>query len=456
MKQTYTYLQKIIQFLKLFTPMAITQFSLLAGSFVALFLSGQYSTADLAGVSIGYNIWISIYTGCMGILLGITPIISHLLGANKLESMRTIIQHGLYVATAMGIFLLLVCGLCMDNFLTFLHMEYDAYVVALKYLGGIAFAILPLLWVCVLRNTVDSHGYTHYSMYVTVFTCIINIIFNYIFIAGRFGLPALGGMGAGFATALSVWLNFLIYCAILTYNKAFRHYKIFTHWVSPQWTYIREQLKMGIPIGISIFMEVSIFSIAGLLMVHFGTNYVAAHQAALGFTNLFYCFPLSISMASTIAVAFELGANRPKDALHYSYVARGLAIVIAIAICSYTFTHMESIAHMFTNDSTVATLIISFLSYAVFFAVIDAFGTPLQGILRGYKDVKIISYIAIFSYYGVGLPIAYFLSRTPSFGPYGIWVGLLSSVIMAGVLFTFRTYYIQHKIFPLSHKNRIQ
>lgn len=442
---TTTYGHKLWRFLKLATPITISQFSLVAGSFVALFLSGQYSTADLAGVSIGYNIWIAIYTGCMGILLGITPIISQLLGANKKDQLPRIIQHGLYLATAIGLFLLIICGLGINSFLQFLHMETAAYEVALKYLGAIGLAVMPLLWVCVLRNTVDSHGYTSYSMYINIFTFIINVVFNYIFISGRFGFPALGGMGAGFATALSVWINLIIYILIMHFHPTFHPYHIFRHWQKPEWTYIREQLAIGIPIGASIFMEVSIFSIAGLLMVQFGTNYVAAHQAALGFTNIFYCFPLSISTASTIAIAYEIGAGRFKEARRYSYVVRVLAIVIAICICSFTFTHMQTVAHMFTNDKEVSDLIVSFLGYAVFFSVIDAFGTPLQGILRAYKDVKVISYYSFICYYGICLPVSFIMSQMPAYGPYGIWIGLLLSVIVATLLYMVRTYYIQHK-----------
>ena len=106
---------------------------------------------------------------------------------------------------------------------------------------------------------------------------------------------------------------------------------------------------------------------------------------------------------------------------------------------------MENIAGLFTSDPVVFDLIMSFLSYAVFFAVIDAFGTPLQGILRAYKDVRIISYISLFSYWGVCFPVAYILSRMPEYGPYCVWIGLLSSVSVAGILFTARAWYIQHK-----------
>ncbi len=445
MYPTHTILEKIFLFLRLFTPMAITQFALLSGSFIAVFLTGQYGTTDLAGVSIGYNIWIALYVFAMGTLLGITPIIAQLLGARKADAIGLIIQQSLYVGTGLALLIWLLGYFYMEPFLTFLNMNLNAYDVCVSYLKAFSIGLFPILWGCSLRNTIDSHGLTHYSMAIVVFSFALNIFFNYALIFGKFGLPELGGVGAGYSVAITCWINFSLYSLVLLCHPKFKEYHLFSKWYGPQWIYIREQLAIGIPIGASIFFEASIFSIAGLLMVRFGTSVVAAHQSALSFTNIFYCFPLSISMASTIAVAYELGAKKPTEAMQYSYIARGTALVVATLLCSFSFTHMNEIADLFTSDPDVFQLILSFMSYAVFFAAIDAFGTPLQGILRAYKDVNSISYISIFSYWGVCFPVAYILSNMPTFGPYGVWIGLLSSVSTASILFTIRTWYVQHK-----------
>ncbi|MDU2166224.1 MAG: MATE family efflux transporter, partial [Veillonella sp.] len=105
----------------------------------------------------------------------------------------------------------------------------------------------------------------------------------------------------------------------------------------------------------------------------------------------------------------------------------------------------DAIADLFTNDDEVYKLIYSFLGYGVFFSAIDAIGTPLQGILRAYKDVKVVLYISLISYWGVCFPTAYILAINPNYGPFGVWIGLLASVLVAGVLFTWRTWYIQRQ-----------
>jgi len=445
MYQTYSILQKLWLFIKLFTPMCITQFSLVGGTFIAIFLTGQYSTIDLAGVATGYNLWLLFYIFAQGTLMGITPIIAQLLGAKKTDSIPTIVYQGFYIATTLALIILLIGVFGLVPLLNFLNLEPAATAVCINYLKAFALGLFPLLWVNTLRNTVDSHGLTHYSMSIVVTSFVVNVFLNYSLIFGHFGLPEIGGVGAGYGIAGACWTNFILFSAMVLFHPKLKGYRIYKDWVSPKWQYIREQLQIGLPIGSSIFFEASIFSIAGLLMVHFGSAVVAAHQSVISFTNVFYCLPLSIAMASTIAVGYEVGAERHKEAIQYSYISRVLAIVIAILICAFTFTHMESTSALFTNDEEVYNLIYRFLGYGVFFSAFDAIGTPLQGILRGYKDVKIVFYISLISYWGVCFPIAYILANNPNYGPFGVWIGLLTSVIVAGILFTIRTWYIQHK-----------
>ncbi len=303
-----------------------------------------------------------------------------------------------------------------------------------------------------MRCLVDCHGYTHYSMMIMISSFVLGVVLNYMLILGNWGAPALGGLGAGIATAICLWYQLVCYVVIAVRAKAFRDYKVFSHFTKPNMHIIKEQVRLGVPIGLAIFAEMSIFSVAGLVMAHYGTEVIAAHQAAISFTNLFYCFPLSISIASTIAVGYEVGAKRYLDARQYTVIARVLAVVIALLICMYSFTHLREIAGYYTKDPGMVQLIMNFLSYAVFFTVIDAFGTPIQGILRAYKDVKSVSIIAIGCYWALSLPFALLYTVVLHHGPYGIWLALLSAVAGAAVCYTWRLWVIQNKRFPRTNQ----
>ncbi len=445
MNPTSTIQEKCFLFLKLFSPMVITQISLFAMTFVSIFLTGQYGTEDLAGVSIGYNIWVSLFTGLLGVLLGISPIMAQSLGANRRENLPRLIQHGLMLSSAMAIGLIILGVLFLDPFLSFLNLPPNVHKVALHYMIGIALSLFPILNVCILRNTVDTHGYTYYSTIIVVISLFVNILANYTFIFGHFGFPAYGGAGAGYAMVTSTWFNFFAYIAVTFFNREIKAYRIFSSFHGFDWLYIREILQVGIPIGIALFCEVSIFSIAAFFMSTYGAEYIAAHQAAISFTNILYCVPLSISMAATITVGYEVGAKRLRDARQYANFARIFALFSAGFVFAFGFKYLREIASIYTSDLNMIGLIAQFLSYALFFSLIDAFGTPIQGILRGYKDVKIITYIAIGTYWGACLPIALYFTKVLDYGPIGIWYGLLGGLLLAGILYTVRLQYMQNR-----------
>lgn len=445
-----TLFSKIKHFVALTIPIILTQFAITGGSFISVVLTGQYSTVDLAGMSVGFNLWTACYYGILGIHLGISPIIAQLLGANRKETIPTIIYHGLILSVCFFLLLIILGATLLDPLLLSLNLEPAAYEICWQYLKIIAWGLLPLILTCVLRNTVDCHGYTRYTMYIIMCGLVIHIFLDYALILGYFGFPALGALGAGIATIVAYWFNFLAFVAVLLVGKTFKGYRLFRERFRFDFFYIREQLRLGIPIGLAIFAESSIFSLAGIAATAYGTKIIAAHQAAISFTSLFYGVPLSIGIAATITVGYAVGAKDFHMAKTYSYIARGMAVVLALSICLYTFTNLPTIAGYYTNDPNMVDLIGSFLSYAVFFTVIDALGTPIQGILRGYKDVRIISIIALTSFCGTSIPIAAFFTFVLNYGPYAIWIGLLGSTAIAATLFTWRVWYIQHKKFKVA------
>lgn len=455
MRETTSTFDKIKLFIRIYIPMFITQICLIGGNFVAVFMTGQYGTDDLAGMSIGFNIWITGYTALLGILYGITPLISNMLGAKDYRDLKGLIQNGFYMASLFSTIAIILGFIFIPPLTSMLDLNTHARYVTLHYMLGIAFAVFPLLWVSMMRNIVDSHGYTHYSMAIIVTGFIVNSTLNYLLIFGKFGFPELGGVGAGFATAITVWLNASLYFFILKTKKPFRDYQLFNNWSILDLTYWKAQLSIGLPMGVAIFCEMSIFSLAAFAMAYYGTDYIAAQQAALSFTNLFYCVPLTIGLTSTIMIAYELGAKRYADVIKYANIARLFAIFLAIFIASGGFHFLNEIAYLYTNDENMISLISHFLSYAMLFSVIDAFGTPVQGILRGYKDMKIVTMIAISTYWGVSFPVAALFSIGFNQGPYGIWVGLLSGIAAAGVLYILRLRY-QEKKLKLLIKQQLQ
>jgi MATE family multidrug resistance protein len=180
-------------------------------------------------------------------------------------------------------------------------------------------------------------------------------------------------------------------------------------------------------------------------MSQFNTITIAAYQVAINFASLIYMIPLSISMALTIAVGFEVGAQRFKAARQYSYIGIGIALIMAVLAAIVLFVWNEQVASMYTEDLAVRKLAQEFLVYAIFFQLSDALAAPIQGSLRGYKDVKITFIMAFVSYWVIGLPLGYILAKYSSLGALGYWIGLIVGLAFGAVCLAVRLVMVQRK-----------
>ncbi|MDQ0203042.1 MATE family efflux transporter [Pectinatus haikarae] len=438
MKRTYTYKQKTLQFFTVLMPIFITQLSIISIGFFDTIMSGHAGEQELAGVAIATNLFFPFFNSSLGIISGLTPSIAHLYGAGKKEKIRFIVQQGFYWALCLAFFFIAAGILLVNILIPVLNLEIRVNYVFTHFLIAIAFGIFPIFLSAVLRNFIDALGFTKLTMCITMCTVPINIFLNYLFIFGSWGFPAMGGIGAGIGSAITYYINLLLNVLVIITVKPFRHYLIFKNFPRPSFAEWKKQLSVGIPIGSTIFCEQSIFGAVGLLMTVYGTVVIAAHQSALNFTTMVYMIPLSISMALTILVGYELGAGRPADAKKYSRLGRLLSFVFAASIAAILINFRTEISSLYTTDVHVKYLLSVFLIYAVCMQVTDGINAPLQGTLRGYKDVKITFYLAVLSYWLIGLPFGWLLAVPFAFGPYGYWLGLIAGLLSGAVLLAFR------------------
>ncbi|WP_310137152.1 MATE family efflux transporter [Paenibacillus amylolyticus] len=442
---TTSFSQKAKQFLIIFLPIFTTQIALSAMSFFDTNMSGKFSPSDLAGVAIGTSLWMPVQTGLSGILIGITPVVSHLLGAKRKDQIGYNVIQALYLGFAVSLLVLAAGALLLKPILNAMPLEPRVAQVALYFLSALAFGITPLFGYTVLRSFMDALGQTRMSMLITLISLPVNILLNYLLIFGRWGFPQLGGVGAGVATAFTYWLIFLISLFVVHRVEPFAQYGIFRQMSKISFGKWKELLKIGIPIGFATFFETSIFAAVTLLMSRFDTITIAAHQAALNFASTLYMLPVSICMALTILVGFEAGAGRAKDAKQYSLLGIGGAIVLSLLTAVVLLVFGEQIAGLYSNDQQVIALTQHFLIYAIFFQISDAIATPTQGALRGYKDVNPALIITFVAYWIIGLPVGYITATYTSLGAFGYWVGLITGLAVGAVALLWRLFLVQRK-----------
>ena len=428
--------QRLRRLFSVMIPILITQTAIMAMNFFDSSMSGHAGAVDLAGTSIGGNIWMPIFVGTNGVLLGAMPIVAHLLGADKRDNIGKVIRHTIFLAIAFSAVIILMGVLFLDTLLTHLHLEPQVHYIAKMYMAAVAVGVIPFFMSTSLRALIDTLGHTGITMKIYLLALPVNAFLNYCFIFGKLGMPHFGGVGAGVATGITYWLEFAIFVWIVHKLPAFEHFRIFKDRFHLDIKQLRENLSIGVPIGLAMFMEASIFGVVALFIAKFGTVIIAAHQAALGFTSLLYMVPLSFSMALTILVGVEAGAKRFEEAQKFSRmgIALNMAIAIFLAVLVYT------------NDPVIIEKVVGFLFYAIFFQLFDATAAPIQGILRGYKDVKATFYSGFFAYWVVCLPLGCFLDFVMEHGPAAYWQSLDIGLFFSAVFLTLRMFWLQKKL----------
>lgn len=428
MKQTFSTSQKLRQLFVIFAPIFVTQVAQASIQVLDTMMSGQYSPGDLAGVAVGANIFAPVANGIGGILVAVTPIVAQHLGAGRRQEVARTVLQALYLSVALAAGLVVAGIIGVPPLLNAMQLEPEVSRVARDYLVALGWGLVPALAYNVLRCFFDALGLTRVTMAITLIGLPVNIVFNYLLIFGKFGFPEMGGVGAGYGSTITYWVILAIALVIAVRVQPFASYGIFRQRlmiVPAAWF---EQLKVGVPIGVTIALEIGIFSLVALFMSRFGTLAVAAHQSAISFGTLLFMFPLSIAQALTIVVGFEVGAQRIEDAIRYRRLGMTVSVSMAAVIMLSLWLFSSEIAGLYTRDPQLRALVQSFLVYVIFFQFSDAVGAPIQGALRGYKDVNVVLAVAIVAHWLIGLPIGYSLGNWTQLGPYGYWVGLISGL----------------------------
>lgn len=443
MKRTVTKRDKIILFSSILFPILVTQLGLYSMNFFDTTMSGKVHPNDLAGVAIGSSIWVPVYTGLSGILLSITPIVAQLIGSKNKQEVPKMVVQGLYLSIVISVIVIILGYFSLDPLLNNMGLEQEVKHIAKQYLIALSFGILPLFFYAVIRCFIDALGFTRVTMFITLSSLPINFALNYLFIFGKFGFPRLGGIGAGIASAITYWCITGIAVFIVMKQIPFKDYKVFKIFYSVSIKSWSEILKIGVPIGLAIFFETSIFAAVTLLMSQYNTITIASHQAAINFASFLYMLPLSISMALTIVVGHEIGAKRFKDAKLYSYLGIGMALFLSVLSAGLIYFFRSEIASIYTSNASVLQLTQDFLIYAIFFQLSDAIAAPIQGALRGYKDVNVTFIMALVSYWIIGLPVGYLLASYTTLDAFGYWIGLISGLAAGAICLSIRLRVIQ-------------
>jgi MATE family multidrug resistance protein len=436
--------------LKLTYPILIAQLIQNLMGFVDIVMAGRVSATDLAAVAVANSIWLPLILTIYGLIMALSAIVSQLSGAKKYTEVVEQTYQTAWIALVLGLSLIGLYYTLTPIIAPLVTLEGNLEALMFDYLGYIVWGAPGYCLYLVLRNYSEGLSYTKPTMIISIIGLLINIPANYIFIYGKFGMPALGGAGCGIATALVYWsmfISMLIYCF---YSKVLKQANLFSRFYWPIIAEIKAILGLGIPIALSLLFEVSLFAIVAIMLVPFGSQVVASHQVALNFTGLIFMVPLSIAMAATIKVGYAVGEKNFKQARDYTLYSIILGLALACFTAIITVLFRTQIAGIYSTEAPVIELAASLMLLAAVYQFSDTIQVVSAGALRGYKDTKSILYITFVSYWLIGLSVGLILGMTdwiiPKIGPFGFWIGFIVGLTTAAVLLAWRLHIIQQRI----------
>jgi MATE family multidrug resistance protein len=263
-----------------------------------------------------------------------------------------------------------------------------------------------------------------------------NVAVNWLLIFGRFGLPAMGGIGCAVATGICMWLMLGAMLVWMRIAPAYRATYPFTHWEWPHWPEIRSMLQLGLPIGVTYFAEVSAFGAVALLVARFGVVEQSAHQIALNFSSLVFMVPLSLGIGMVTRVGQALGEGDAARARTASWVGLGLSLAFAVASAAFIALFRHQIAAAYTTDEAVRATCANLLLFAALFQLSDATQVAAACAIRGYKVTRGPMLIQLLAFWGFALPVGCLLGLWQEMAAAGFWIGLVLGLTIAAILLT--------------------
>lgn len=306
------------------------------------------------------------------------------------------------------------------------------------YVRAIALGLPAMYAYLTLRFVSEGLGHTRPIMLIAVIGLIVNVLFNYLLMFGKLGFPALGAVGCGYASAVSMWMMFASMLLYTRRQALYSKFALFARFDFPTVAGFRELLGIGLPIGLSVVSEAGLFSAVALLMGTLGATTVAAHQVAINYAATMFMVPLALHSATTIRVGQAIGGGRPALARFAGFVGIGLcgAVMLVSAVAMLIFG--RSIAAFYTIDPEVQQIAIALLFMAAIFQVSDGLQVGAAGALRGFKDTRVPMIINFVSYWMIGFPLAWVLGIRLAMGPQWVWAGLVAGLTVCAVLLNLR------------------
>jgi MATE family multidrug resistance protein len=423
-------------------PVLVGQVSVLAFSTIDTIFVARFAAGDLAALAVGAAAYITVFIGFMGVLMALSPIVGQLHGAGRHAEAGRQLHQALWLGAALA---LMGCALLAfpAPFLALARATPEVAERVRGYLLALAFSLPASLLFTLFRafNTAVSRPKVVMAIQLGGLAAKVPLSAALVFGVPALGVPALGVVGCGIATAIAMWLQVLLAWRVLRRDAFYDRYAIWGRGLDrPARAPLMAQLRLGVPLGLSILVEVTGFAFMALFISRLGTTAVAGHQLAVNLVSLMFMVPLAIGNAASTLVAQAVGAGRHAEAARLGWHALALGTLLAVAMGLLVFALRRPVLGLYTGDAAVLAAALPLVAWLAVFHAADAAQTIAAFVLRAYKITVVSVVIYVAALWGVGLGGGYWLAfdaggLTPPAlrGAPGYWFASTTGLVVAAV-----------------------
>ncbi|WP_243042665.1 MATE family efflux transporter [Dyella sedimenti] len=418
---------------RLALPLIAAQLAAVGPNFVDAVLAGHLSAHVQAAVTTAVSIWALALVSGLGMMMAVPPSVAQLDGAGKRREVGAVFVQALWLAWFMGLlmwFLVRHATPVLDWIGVVPTLRGDV----MRFLHAISWAGPALTSYFALRGLSEGLSMTRPSMYFSFGGLLVLAPLGYVLMYGKLGLPALGSLGSGIATATVLWLEMLGFGWFVARHPAYRDLGLREGLAWPKPKVLLELLKIGGPMAVTLLAEGGLFVAVALAIATLGETVVASHQVALSVATVAFMVPLGLSMAITVRVGNAVGRGDARGVRYAGMCGIGLALCVQTVSSSLMLGIPHLLARLYTHDAAVIALAAQLMVLAGVFQFSDGIQVTSNGALRGLKDTRVPMVITLFAYWGVGMPVGWWLAFHQGLGARGMWMGLVAGLTMAALM----------------------
>ncbi len=432
---------EVSSLIKLALPVSLAQLAIMGMSATDVVIAGQAGTTDLAGMNLGSNIWNLVSLFFLGIGFATQPLIAKQFGANNESGVKHQLHQSMWMCFGLGVLAMLSIWLVAWA-MQFANYDQGMLVVARNYLFVISLCALPHVMIGALRGTLEGVSLTKVVFYITFAAFIINIPLDYVLVNGLFGVPKLGGVGCALATAILVWSICFVCFLVLKLHRKLRKRLLFKDFQDPDTETIFKTIKMGLPIGFSIVIEMSLFAGSGIFIAQLGEVEAGAHAVAITVASMSFMVYMGIGQGVTIRAAQLIGAEKRDEAWYAIKAGTYLNLALSVIVCFMFLFLTEPLIRLFSSDEKVIPLAVTLLYFGAAFQVVDSLQVAAIFGLRAYHDTASPPKYQLIAFWLFGLPLGIYLTFNDTTlgldGAKGMWFSMIVSLFVVGVLLLIR------------------